>query len=340
MSGGVDSSVAALLLQQQGFEVAGITMQVTDGADSALDDARQVADHLGIRHHVVDFRSTFQETIIDYFCNEYRSGRTPNPCVRCNRLIKFGALQREVEKNGGAYLATGHYARIEEEGGSGRFLLKRGLDVRKDQTYFLHALSQEQLRKTLMPLGHLTKKQVRSLAADSKLTVAAKRESQDVCFVQGSDYSDLIRRLVPEAAVPGRIKDTRGTVLGEHRGLGFYTVGQRKGLGIAAPEPLYVVRINAVDNELIVGARQGVYRDSLVAVDVHFSALENLEEPLPVMAQIRYQHRAAPAVVTPLEGREVQVTFGQPQMAVAPGQAVVLYSLDGETVMGGGTILT
>jgi tRNA-specific 2-thiouridylase len=338
MSGGVDSSVAAALLQGQGCRVTGITMQVSDGGTYALDEAAAAAGHLGIEHHTVDLRDVFQSEIIDYFCSEYSRGRTPNPCVRCNRLIKFGALWEAARRLGADCLATGHYARVATDPATGRPQLRRGVDRRKDQSYFLHALDRPQLRRARMPLGDYTKAQVRRMAADMHLPAAVRPESQDICFLHGEDYTALVTNRLPGAARPGPIEDAHGREIGRHRGLAFYTIGQRRGLGIAAPEPLYVVGIDPARNVLVAGPSRLLYRDRLQAHGFNWIAPDGLAGPQRVLAQIRYQHRAAPARAVPLAEGLVEVVFEKPQLAITPGQAVVLYDLGGETVLGGGTI--
>ncbi len=338
MSGGVDSSVAAALLREQGCKVIGVTMNVwQDGAGSersggccgagAIEDARRVAHRLGIPHYVLDFRELFREHVMEDFYREYRRGRTPNPCIRCNRHIKFDALMRKAESFGAGRLATGHYARIEEEGG--RWLLKKGMDARKDQSYFLYTLTQEQLARTLMPVGSLIKYKVREIARELGLPVADKKESTDICFITDGSYAGHF------AAESGPILDTEGRVVGRHRGIASYTIGQRRGLGIAAAEPLYVTAISPERNAVCVGSREAIYSRELVASDLSWVAA-GLIEPTRVRAKIRYRHPDAEATVTPLEGGCVHVKFEEPQMAVTPGQAVVFYR--GDVVIGGGTI--
>jgi len=335
MSGGVDSSVAAALLKRQGYEVTGVTMQLLAGGRnaSAIEDARIAADNLGIRHHVVDFTEVFQREVIADFYDEYIRGRTPNPCIRCNRYIKFGALLEKARELGGDFLATGHYARVDGSGGS--YLLKTGTDHGKDQSYFLYTLTQEQLRQVLLPLGALTKRQVREIAAGLGLA-AGKPESRDICFIPNSDYPEFLKEHLPEAATPGPILDSRGVVLGEHCGIIFYTIGQRRRLGIATGEPLYVTAIDRERNAVIVGGKEEVYSQRLTASRLNWIAGDMQETPLTATARIRYRHPGAAAVVVPLESNQVQVEFRRPQPAVTPGQAVVFYK--GDTVLGGGVI--
>jgi tRNA-specific 2-thiouridylase len=349
MSGGVDSSVAAALLKEEGYQVIGITMQVWPSSKSAdesgasggccgLDavaDAKRVAYRLGIPHHVVDFRDVFARKVVDHFCQEYSLGRTPNPCIRCNQFVKFDSLLRKAKELDAGFVATGHYARIEKEA-SGRCLLKKGTDKRKDQSYFLYVMTQEQLSHSLFPLGDLTKERVRRMAGEFELPVTDKSESQDICFIPGNDYTEFLKEYVAAAVKPGQILDGQGNVLGQHRGIIHYTIGQRKGLGVSAREPLYVLAINHEENAVIVGGKDEVYSTELTASEINWIATEVPEQPVNVSARIRYLHREAAAVVTPLGEDRAQVKFKEPQMAITPGQAVVFY--DGDTVIGGGSI--
>lgn len=349
MSGGVDSSVAAAMLVEQGYDVIGVTMQIwpSTGAPeeafsrtccslSAVEDARRVAAKLGIPHYVVNFKDVFESTVIDNFIEEYRRGRTPNPCIRCNRFVKFDALLSRANSLGAEYVATGHYARILYDESTGRRLLKRGLDHSKDQSYALYSMTQDQLAHTLMPLGGMAKDETRRLAADLGLAVATKPDSQEICFVDNRDYPGFLKSRAPETANPGPIVDTRGRIIGEHKGIAFYTIGQRKRLGVAASEPLYVVRIDAARNAIIVGSDADLYSSELIAEDVNLVSLEKLAEPIAVTAKVRYNMKDSPALLAPLAGAQAHVTFETPQRAIAPGQAVVFYT--GEDVLGGGTI--
>jgi tRNA-uridine 2-sulfurtransferase len=337
MSGGVDSSFAAALLQQQGHEVFGVTMRLSpsSGADNAVRDAAKVADKLGIPHFVFDFQDEFTKTVISYFCREYAAARTPNPCVLCNHLIKFGALWEKVKEMGAEALATGHYAAITKE--QDRYLLKKGTDLNKDQSYFLYRLTQEQLSRTLFPLAALSKDKVKSLARDMALPTAFRPESQEICFIPDNDYAGFLREHARFTAVPGRITDGVGKRLGEHNGIFNYTIGQRKGLGIAAPEPLYVTGIDASSNTVTVGGKEGVYSSELVAGELNWIASASPSRPFRTSARIRYRHQEAEALVTPMDDDKVYIKFTTPQMAITPGQSVVFY--DGEVVLGGGTIL-
>ena len=284
----------------------------------------------------MNFRDIFAQRVIADFCHQYSSGRTPNPCIKCNQHIKFDALLERAKELGADFEATGHYARIEQDGAEGRYLLKKGVDRRKDQSYVLYPLTQEQLRHTILPIGDLTKERVRQTARELGLHVAAKAESQEICFIPDNDYRQFLKRYIPQAAVPGPILDKEGTILGEHRGILSYTVGQRKRLGIYAREAFYVTAIDPDRNAVIVGSKQEVYHGGLVASELNWIAVDKPNQPISVRAKIRYLHREAEAVVSPLGEDKARVRFVEPQMAITPGQAVVFY--DGDTVVGGGVI--
>ena len=350
MSGGVDSSVAAALLKEQGYEVIGITMQLqpssrlAEEADhfggccglDAVTDAKKVAQRLNIPHYVVNFRDVFARQVIDDFCREYSLGRTPNPCIRCNQYIKFDALLKRAQELGAGVVATGYYAKIERENGNGRYLLKKSTDRRKDQTYVLYTMSQEQLGHSLFPVGCLTKEEVRSIAERLGLTIFDKAESQKICFIPDNNYPRFLEEYTGILPQPGPIINRQGNVLSEHRGIIYYTIGQRKGLGIAGPEPLYVTAIDPEKNTITVGGKSEVYATELIASDLNWISIERLDCTMNVTAKIRYLHREAGAEVTPKGIGEVIVEFSEPQMAPAPGQAVVFY--DGDIVVGGGII--
>ncbi len=355
MSGGVDSSVVAAVLKQAGHEVIGITMSIHPsdeageprrfggccGASDVI-DATRVARKLDIRHYVVDFREVFAREVIDDFCREYLAGRTPNPCIRCNRYLKFDALLTKARQLDAERVATGHYARIEFDEDSRRYRLLRGVDGGKDQSYVLYGMTQQQLGRSMFPIGELTKKEVRDIAARLDLPVADKPESQEICFVADDDYVRFVTEHTGNEPLPGPILDTDGRVLGEHRGIAAYTIGQRRGLAIAGTEPRYVVAIDPERNTVTVGGREDVYGDGLTASALNWIAFDHLEAPMTVTAKIRYRHEAAAATVVPLDGGDaadigdVAVTFHEPQPAIAPGQAVVFY--DGDAVIGGGSI--
>ena len=350
MSGGVDSSVAAAILTQDGYQVIGVTMQIWPSDEqasevdrfggccgfSAIEDAKLVASKLGIRHYVMNLRDVFNQKVIADFCQEYSLGRTPNPCIKCNRYVKFDALLEKAKGLGADLVVTGHHARIEWDKAKRRYLLKKGSDRGKDQSYVLYPLTQEQLRHTLLPIGHFTKQRVREIARELGLPVAAKPESQEICFIPDDDYPRFLKQFIPQAAKPGPILNEQGSTLGEHRGILFYTIGQRKGLGISAREPLYVIAIDQERNAIVVGSKQAAYGNELIASGLNWITTARLEQPTTVKAKIRYRHQEAEASITPLEENKVYVKFKQPQMAITPGQAIVFYH--GDTVVGGGTI--
>lgn len=349
MSGGVDSSVAAFLLEEQGFEVIGITMQIwplnvkaneTEKFGgccslSAIEDARSVACKLDIPHYVLNFRKTFTEQVIANFCQEYQEGRTPNPCIRCNQYIKFDALVKKAHQLQASYVATGHYARIEQDK-KNRFLLKKGKDKEKDQSYFLYVMNQEMLSKTLMPLGSYTKSRVREIAGELGLKVADKEESQEICFISDNNYHNYLKQHFPKAVKPGPILDCSGKVLGEHPGIIFYTVGQRKGLGVALGKPLYVIKIDKGKNAIVVGEEKESYSQVLEANNLNFIPFDELSAPIKVRAKVRYRSEEVAAEVVPNLPNKVEVKFARPQRAITPGQAVVFYQ--DSLVVGGGTI--
>jgi tRNA-specific 2-thiouridylase len=314
-------------------------MRLTDNANSrdAIADARKVAETLGIAHHVVDLQDIFTRTIIADFCGEYRLGRTPNPCVLCNRDIKFGALWAMAKELGADFLATGHYARI-EKGDNGAYILKKGRDRRKDQSYFLCRLTQEQLSRTLFPLGDLTKVRVKQIAKEMALPTAARPESQEICFVADNDHAAFLKNHVPGNIESGPILDGAGKTVGRHNGIMFYTVGQRKGLGVTAAEPLYVTAIDAARKAVIVGAKEQTYSKELTADNLNWIAGSKPEKPIKIKARIRYHHPEAESVVSPLDETRVHVEFNEPQMAITPGQAVVFYK--NAAVIGGGRIIS
>ncbi len=346
MSGGVDSSVAAALLAQAGHEVIGLSMQLYDqqqgqvrfGTCCTIDDlydARRVAARIGIPHYIVNFERQFADTVISNFVREYASGRTPIPCVHCNGDLKFATLAERASTFGADFVATGHYARVERDAATGRFLLKRGVDAGKDQSYFLFTLTQDQLAHAMFPVGGLEKSAVREHARALGLNVAEKHDSHEICFVPDGDHAAFVEQQT-RALAPGAIRDLDGAIVGRHDGVHHFTVGQRKGLGLSSPIPLYVVGIDAESRSVTVGPRHALERTELTASAVNWIAGEPPAPCTRVTAQIRYRHREAPAVVTPLPDDRARVTFDAPQTAVAPGQAVVFYVR--ESVVGGGWI--
>ena len=348
MSGGVDSSVAALLLQQAGHKISGVNLRMFHNEDlgqspgktccslADAEDAGLVARRLGAPFYVFDVSQVFRSTVIRDFIEEYQNGRTPNPCAVCNQTVKFGALLDRVRVLGADYLATGHYARVEQDAATGRYLLKRGLDRSKDQSYFLYMLTQEQLAHTLFPLGSLEKTQVRQLAEAHGLVNAHKHDSQDICFVPDGDYAAFIERTVGTPSLPGNFVDQKGQVLGHHRGIIRYTHGQHKGLGLSTSEPLYVLEKDAVSNTIRLGPDSDLWSQTLTAEQFNWVSIPEPTEPIAVTVKTRYSQREAAAIARSLPGGRCQVTFEEPQRAITPGQAVVLYQE--EIVVGGGTI--
>lgn len=345
MSGGVDSSVTAALLKDQGHEVIGITLLLTDESrpvmtpdgeeTSAADDARRVCDTIGIPHHVVDHRKQFTDNVVLPFLQQYAEGKTPNPCIFCNRHIKFGAFRKIAAEHGCRHMATGHYARIvTDESGHNR--LARAVDLKKDQSYMLYQLSQEALDTIHLPLGDYSKPQVRELAEKFGLPVAQKKESQEICFIPNDDYHSFIKTHNPDCLKPGEIIHENGQMLGHHEGVSLYTIGQRKGLGIAYSEPLFVKALDIVNRRVIVGGADSVYSRELTADGVNWTFPVTPTTPLKVTAKIRYGHAGSPATVTMLPEGWVKVVFDEPVRAITPGQSVVFY--DDDIVLGGGII--
>jgi tRNA-specific 2-thiouridylase len=305
-------------------------------SDAAALAAREVAEILAIPHHTVDFRDVFAQQVIVDFCLQYSLGRTPNPCVNCNRMIKFGALLEKAAELGAAAMATGHYARIEKSSVNTRYLLSKGLDRTRDQSYFLYKLTQTQLAAAIFPLGNLTKDTVRKIALEMGLPSVKRKESREICFIPDDDYPRFLREHVIAEMPAGQIIDKQGKILGIHNGIINYTVGQRKGLGISSPTPLYVVAIDSINNTVIVGEKKDVFAGEFIVSDLNWIAFAKITEPLSLKTRIRYLHAEAEAVITPIEDDKINVKFVEPQMAVTPGQAAVFY--DGEVVVGGGTI--
>jgi len=345
LSGGVDSSVAAYLLKQQGYQVSGVTMALWDGQyqstgkhacygsdeEEEIREASELARKLGISHHVYDCSSAYRESVLQYFKSEYIAGRTPNPCVKCNQLIKFGLLPEMAEKEGLQFdfFATGHYAKTGWSEEKQRFLLKKGVDIHKDQTYFIYRLSQEQLSRIIFPLGGYTKTEIKALAREVGITMVDMEESQDF---YGGDYKELLD--APET--PGDIVDSKGKVLGSHKGIWNYTIGQRKGMGIAHTEPLYVIAFDKEKNTVIVGNREETFSTSFFVNDLNWISIEQLLRPMEVQCKIRSAQKEKDALIEPLENGEIKVTFFHPSDSITPGQSAVFY--EGDEVVGGGII--
>jgi len=375
MSGGVDSSATAALLLEQGYDVVGITLKlwpqdcVNRAEDKccgpqAVTDARSVCQKLGIPYYLIDEASEFQKHVIQYFADEYKAGRTPNPCVMCNQNLKFGRLIDRADQLGADFIATGHFARVERVGSSrgdeaqtgardpnieirtgqslltsaatGRYLLKRGRDLRKDQSYFLFSLRQDQLARAMFPLGEKTKSDTREVARHCNLKTADKKESMEICFVPDNNYGGFLQQANLVQKHRGEIVDARGQVLGHHDGIEFYTIGQRKGLGLSSPKPLYVVELDPETNRVMVGDDTMLDRDEFVAERCNWHPFEQLTGPVEVTAKIRYNHPGTPATITPLGDNRAKVKLHTPQRAITPGQAAVFYQDD--LVVGGGWI--
>lgn len=349
MSGGVDSSVAAYLLKEQGYDVIGVTMQIWQDEDiicqaenggccglSAVEDARRVASDLEIPYYVMNFKQEFKQNVIDYFIKEYLEGKTPNPCIACNRYVKWESLLKRSLEIGADFIATGHYARITRLS-NGRIALQKSATVQKDQTYALYNLSQYQLEHTLMPVGEYTKDQIREIADKIGLKVANKPDSQEICFIPDHDYAKFINENSQKQIEPGNFVTKEGKILGKHRGITHYTVGQRKGLNLSMGHPVFVLEIRPDTNEVVIGDGTQVFSDRLFAGNINFMALSGLEEEREVTAKIRYSHKGAACKIHRYQEDKIECIFTEPQRAITPGQAVVFY--DGDIVLGGGTIL-
>lgn len=349
LSGGVDSSVAAYLLKEQGYDVIGVTMQIWQEEDSctveenggccglsAVEDARRVAQKLDIPYYVMNFRKEFQKQVIDYFTREYLEGRTPNPCIACNRYVKWESLLKRSLEIGADYIATGHYARVEQLP-NGRYAIRNSVTAKKDQTYALYNLTQEQLARTLMPVGAYTKDEIRKIAEEAGLLVAHKKDSQEICFVPDNDYAGFIKNSTGKTIPKGNFVLADGKVIGEHQGIIHYTIGQRKGLNLSMGHPVFVTKIRPDRNEVVIGKNEDLFVNTLICDRVNFMAMEGLDGEVRLKAKIRYNHPGAECVISPAEDGKVRVTFDQPQRAITPGQAVVFYQ--GEYVAGGGIIL-
>lgn len=350
-SGGVDSSVAAALLLEQGYDVTAVTLKLWDGHEEELDslpgnsccslddieDARKVSFKLGIPHYVLNFKDVFKESVINYFVRTYKEGRTPNPCIACNKYIKMSGMLDKALSMGFDYIATGHYAGINFNTESGRYELHRGYSVEKDQSYALYNFTQKQLAHTLLPLGNMEKSGTRDIARKYSLEIAEKPDSQEICFVENDDYISFIEKYTNEKLKPGLFKDKNGNILGEHKGIAGYTIGQRKGIGINLNERMYVTKKDFENNVVILGKKEDLYTDTLFAEDLNFIKVPAPEYGMRVEAKIRYNSSPEPAVIYPESQDCVKVVFDKPVRAVTPGQAVVFY--DGINVVGGGTII-
>ncbi len=338
MSGGVDSSVAALLTAQGGWDAAGVTMLLTDGAgDSDISDAKSVCDRLGIAHHVLDMREEFDREVMRRFADSYLCGETPNPCIVCNKTVKFGGLLNRVLEMGFDKIATGHYASVKYDAGSGRWLLVKAADRSKDQTYFLYMLSQEQLAHILFPVGGMTKAEVRELAESNGFVTSRKHDSQDICFVPGGDYVRFLEQYRGIQPREGSFLDLNGNVIGRHKGAVRYTIGQRKGLGMGFNKPMYVCRKDMTANTVTLGDNADLFSRKLIAGGVCMTAVSHIDRPLRVTAKVRYSQREEWATLEQTGEDEITLVFDNPQRAVAPGQAAVCY--DGDCVICGGRII-
>jgi tRNA-specific 2-thiouridylase len=348
MSGGVDSSVAAYLLKEQGYDVIGVTMQVWPEDEeyeerqggccslSSVEDARRVADKLNIPFYVMNFKDVFKANVIDYFIDEYVQGRTPNPCIACNKFIKFDEFLKKATAMGADYIATGHYATIEHI--DNRYIIKKSEDDKKDQTYVLYNFTQFQLAHTLMPCGEYKKDRIREIAKELGLRVYNKKDSVEICFIPDNDHGAYIKKQVPNKIREGNFVDKKGNILGKHKGIVYYTIGQRKGLGIALGTPMFVIDINPLRNEVVLGSEEDIFKTNLVAKDMNFIPFDTLKEPMQVEAKIRYSAKPSKAVIYPYGDGKVRVEFEHKQRAITKGQSVVFY--DGDILLGGGLIET
>lgn len=346
MSGGVDSSVAAYLLKEQGYEVIGVTMQIWQDDEefiekeggccslSAVADARRVANKIGIPFYVMNFKDAFKRNVIDYFVDEYMEGRTPNPCIACNKFIKFSSFLDKAMAMGIDYVATGHYAIIEKH--NDRYIIKKSEDDKKDQTYALYNLTQFQLERTLMPCGQYKKSKIREIAKEIGLRVHNKKDSEEICFIPDNDHGRYIKNRFPNKVREGNFVDKQGNILGTHKGIVYYTIGQRKGLGIAFGKPMYVVDINPFRNEVVLGDLEDLLNTELIAKDINYIPFDTLKDPMEVEAKIRYSQTPSKAIITPIEDGRVRVNFHEKQRAITKGQSVVFYKDD--LLIGGGII--
>lgn len=340
MSGGVDSSVAAILLKQQGYEVIGATMRLWEECDTtgAITDAKKVCDFLGIPHYTFNFIEEFRECVIKNFIDVYSDAKTPNPCIECNKHLKFKAFYSKAIELGCNYIATGHYAKTEFNEEYNEYVIKKSNAGKKDQSYVLYNIPKEIIKNVLFPLGEFeNKEEIRKIAKEHGLGTASKSDSQEICFIPDNNYTAFLEKHMNKKAKSGNIVDTKGNILGKHRGLIYYTVGQRKGLGISEKYPLYVIELNKEKNELIVGKEEDIYSNELYAEDVNYTLSKNIKEPLEIMAKIRYSAKEAKAILIPLDNKKVKIEFEEPQRAITKGQSVVFYI--GDIVLGGGKII-
>ena len=348
MSGGVDSSVAAYLLKEQGYDVIGVTMQIWQDEESkiqeetggccglsAVDDARKVAAQIGIPYYVMNFKKDFQEKVIDYFVDEYLHGRTPNPCIACNRYVKWESLLTRSMEIGADYIATGHYARVEQLP-NGRYAIRHSATWSKDQTYALYNLTQDQLRRTLMPVGEYEKDQIREIAKEIGLQIANKPDSQDICFVSDDDYASFIEEESNQKIPEGNFVTPDGKILGRHKGIIHYTIGQRKGLGLPSTQPYYINKICPDTREIVLGDGKSVFSDTVYVENINYMSVENITEPTRFIGKIRYAHQGSPCIVYPEKDGRLKCVFDEKQRAVTPGQAIVFY--DGDVIAAGGWI--
>jgi len=345
LSGGVDSSVAALLLKNAGYDVIGVTMILFDkenndkncGSSNAIDDARQIANKLQIPFYTLDLRNEFKEYVIDYFANEYMKGKTPNPCIACNKHLKFDLMLKKAKELYNAdYIATGHYAKVEYNEVSDRYYITESATTAKDQTYVLYNMTQEQLKHILMPLGDYTKEQIREIAENNRFITANKKDSQEICFVEDNDYANFITKNYTYNHIPGEFVDTKGNKYGKHKGIINYTVGQRRGLGLSLKSPLYVKKVDSKTHEVVLCSKDELFDDTLTCSDVNLIAISELNEPMKVQVKIRYSAPKVNATLIPLNNGDIKVVFDEPQRAITPGQAVVFYN--NNILIGGGII--
>lgn len=348
LSGGVDSSVAAFLLKKQGFNVLGVTLKLFDTEEliinkeniccnkNDISDAKKLCENLGISHKVLDFGKSFKKNVIDYFISSYKCGETPNPCVICNRTVKFAELLAEADKNKNAFIATGHYAKIGYDNASKRYFIKKGTDEKKDQSYVLYGLGQELLSRIIFPLGDFSKDEIRNIAREAGISSFEKKDSQDICFIPEGDYVKFIKNYTGETFEKGNFISSDGKILGKHNGIIGYTIGQRKGLGISSEEPYYVLNKNISENTVILGREPELYSKRFTVKNVNFMPFECLETPIRLKVKTRYKQKEKEATIFPLDKKTVEIEFDEKQRAITPGQSAVFY--DGDIVVGGGII--